>query len=152
MNNYRHVVCATDFSAGSEQACLRAAALSGCFGARLTLLHVVEHFPQDRSNEVVAPEDTDPRAYREAHARAQLDTLARAAGCGDAERKVRFSTESAWHEIGRFVQEAAVDLIVLSGHPHSGPGTLVPSTSGHLSVQHPCDILTVQGEAPKSSS
>jgi hypothetical protein len=64
---------------------------------------------------------------------------------------VRFSTESAWQEIARFVEETAVDLIVLSGHPHLGPGTLVPSTSGHLSLQHPCDILTVQVETPESS-
>ncbi|MGD2075040.1 MAG: universal stress protein [Gammaproteobacteria bacterium] len=144
MNSYRYILCVTDLSETSERACARAAALSACFDARLTLLHVVENFPQDRSNEVIAPENVDPREYHESQARIRLDELARGASCAAAEREIRFTTQSAWHEISRFAREEAVDLIVLAGEPQSGVG----EAAGHLFAHQTCDILSVLAQHP----
>ena len=146
MHGYRHIVCVTDLTEGSGSACARAAALAGCFDARLTLLHVVENFPQDRSNEVIAPENVDPRQYHESRARDRLEELARDAACAAAAREVRFTTQSAWHEIVRFARDKGADLVVLAGDPQSGVG----EAAGHLYTHQPCDILSVLvGEPPR---
>jgi hypothetical protein len=47
------------------------------YDAQFTLLHVVEYFPEDRSNVQIAPEDVDPEAYREERARASLAAIVR---------------------------------------------------------------------------
>ena len=64
MNQFKNILCATDFSADSDRAVARALELAKQSGAKLTLLHVVEHFPIDRSNELIAPEDVDPAEFR----------------------------------------------------------------------------------------
>jgi len=146
MEHYRHIVCATALDEGSRQACARAAALSACGGGRLTLLHVVENFPQDRSVKEIAPENEDPQAFREHRARQRLAELAREAGCEGAELQVRFCDGPAWHEIMRAAREAEVDLIVLGGPVHSPPATLAATTRAALARQPPCDILTINSE------
>jgi predicted transcriptional regulator with HTH domain len=47
------------------------------YGARLTLLHIVEHVPEDRSNVDIALKDVDPVRYHEEKALASLDELAK---------------------------------------------------------------------------
>lgn len=143
MESYRHVLCATDFSAGSARACGRAAALATCFEARLTLLHVVDHFPEDRSNQNIPPEDMDPQDYEEQEARRRLGELASGVAFKDAHLAVRFVSRSAWQEIADYAREAGADLLVLSEHVHGGLRALMPSTVGHLSVHPACDLLVV---------
>lgn len=140
---YRHILCATDLSADSARACSRAADIARCFNARLTLLHVVEFFPEDRSNDDIAPEDVDPRDYQERRARERLAELAAAAGCEDAELAVHFITQSAWHDILHHAREAQVDLIVVSEREHGGLRALVPTTGRQLLAQHACEVLVV---------
>ena len=45
MKNYRHILCGTDFSPASDDACIPAMELARGSGAKLTLLHVIDHFP-----------------------------------------------------------------------------------------------------------
>ena len=143
MAHYRHIVCATTLDENSRQACARAAALSGCGGGRLTLLYVVENFPQDSSVKEIAPEHEDPQIFREHRARQRLAELARDVGCEGAELQVRFCDGPAWREILRAAQETEVDLIVLGRPVHSPPATLAATTRAALAMQPPCDILTV---------
>lgn len=147
MNPYRQIVCATDFSRSSERACVRATELARSFGAHLTLLHVVEHFPENRSNEVIAPEDSDPRHYREHEAREQLTEMSRRVGCPNAGREVRFTTQSAWHEIVRFARDTDADLLVLADHEHRAPLTLTATTAADVAIHPPCDVLMVRTPA-----
>ena len=53
---------------------------------RLTLLHVVEYFPEYRSNELIVPEDSQPRAYRKQEAYTLLEKFSADPGCADARR------------------------------------------------------------------
>ena len=76
MKSYKNILCATDFSDFCTVAAERAAELARFYDARLTLLHVVEHFPVDRSNTDIAPEDVDPVRYHLEKARASLADLA----------------------------------------------------------------------------
>lgn len=148
MEHYRHILCATALGAESRRACVRAAALSAGGGGRLTLLHVVENFPQDSSLKEIAPEDQDPRAFRERRAREALAELAREAGCERAVLQVRFSSGPAWREIVRAARETEADLIVLGGAVHAPPATLASTTRDALAERPPCDILTVNPAPP----
>jgi len=138
MNEYRHIICATDLSENSQYVCARAAALSGCFGSRLTLLHVIEYFPEDKSNEFIEPEDVDPKQYRENEALKILSKLAGSIGCGNASKVVLFSTHSGWHEIVHYALDKEADLIVLNEHEHRAA-----VNARNLSKHRAYDVLTV---------
>jgi universal stress protein A len=143
---YRNILCAVDFSEGSQIACARAAALTECFGSTLTLLHVIEHFPEDRSNNIIAPENVDPSEYRENEAHRNLAELAAKAGCNEAAREVHFSPRTGWHEIVHFAQETKVDLIILAEHIHHGPATLTASTARNVLTHVASDVLIVHAK------
>lgn len=143
MEVYSHILCATDFSQNSELAVERAIDIGKQHHAKIVLLHVVENFPEDRSNEMISPEDVDPANYREDQARARLGDLTKQFDCADAELVVLFSAHSAGREIVRYASEHHADLIVVSSHGHHGLAALLGSTA-HTVVQTAAgDVLVV---------
>lgn len=144
MEGYQNVLCATDFSQHSQDAAKRAAELAKLYGAQLTLLHVVEYFPEDRSNVQIAPEDADPMRFREQEVLESMTKLVQQSGIDDVERAVRFSSHSARHEIIRYAEEQKADLIVVASHGHHGVATLLGSTSNGIVHSSPCDVLLVR--------
>jgi universal stress protein A len=147
MEGYQNILCATDFSRHGQAAAERAAELAKFYGAQFTLLHVVEYFPEDRSNEQVAPENIDPADFREEQARAALAKLAKELGVDEVEQAVVFSTHSAKHAIVPFAGENNIDLIVIASHGHHGITALPGSTATGLAHSSPCDILLVRANS-----
>ncbi len=144
MDPYRHILFATDLTDAGEAAAGRAADLVQRYGAKLTLLHVIEHFPEDEPNQTISPEDTDPAEFLTAGAREELAKLAALLGGGSIDQRVVASTGAAKHEILRFAQEAGVDLIVLGCRgPHVMPG-LLGTTEGGVLHGATCDVLVVR--------
>jgi universal stress protein A len=144
MGDYQNIVCAVDFSAHGEAACARAIRMARQCGAQLTLLHVVEHFPEDRSNEEIAPECTDPAEFRESRARSGLMELASRLGYNDAAQEVLLSSQSAWHEIVRFAKEHNADLLVLGSHGNHMFSGILGSTANSVINHAGCDVLAVR--------
>ena len=144
MEGYRNILCATDFSDHCRIAAERAADLARLYGARLTLLHIVEHFPVDRSNEDIAPEDVDPERYHQEKALSSLADLARHLGNDEIRQEVRFSTRSAQHEILRYVRENNSDLVVLASHGRHGITTILGSTTYGMTHNSPCDVMAIR--------
>ena len=60
MRDYKHILLVTDFSDASVYAAMRAADLARRYDAHFTLLHIVEHFPEDSPTNWIAPEGEDP--------------------------------------------------------------------------------------------
>ena len=143
MGGYRNILCATDFSDQCRVAAERAADLARVYGARLTLLHVIEHFPVDRSNVDIAPEDIDPVEYHEKKALGSLASLARRLKLDEVGQEVRFSMESAQHEILQFVENHDMDLVVVAPHGRHGITTMLQSTAIGTADKAPCDVLAV---------
>jgi universal stress protein A len=141
---YKHILVATDFSPASEKAAEKAAQWTQQWHAQLTLLHVVEHFPVDESNEWITPEDQDPASYRESTAQASLENLAVHLQQENAHREVVFSIKAAKHEIARLAQERQIDLIVLGAHGIHGIQALLGSTVDGVLHQAKCDVLVVR--------
>lgn len=144
MSGYKNILCTTDFSQHSELAAERAAEMAQSCDAHLTLLHVVEYFPEQRSNTWIEPEGADPKQYQEEQARALLAKLANHLGRNDAEQEVVFSSYSARHEIIRIADEKNVDLIVVASHGRHGITALLGSTASGLTNSAPCDVLVVR--------
>jgi universal stress protein A len=147
MKDYRNILCATDFSVHCRAAAERAVEMARRYGARLTLLHVVEYFPEDRSNELIAPEDREPSAYREQQAQTLLAKFAEDLGCGEAAREVSFSTRSARHGIIRFAEEQSIDLIVVATHGRHGIANILGATAYGVVHRATCDVLAVRAKA-----
>jgi len=146
METYQHILCATDFSPFCDRACIHAAKLAKESDAKLTLLHVVDHFPVDRSNEDIAPEDVDPRVFREQKARAELEAQTARTDCSVAKREVAYSTQSAAHEIIHYAGANGVDLIVVASHENKGITRLLGSTASAVQRHAACEVIVVPAE------
>ena len=152
MQDYRKILCATDFSPASEQAVQRAARLARSAGAHLTLLHVVQRFPVDRSNELVVPEDIDPADYRREQARGELNRLLERLDYNDLDAEIIFSERPARKATTHYANEQGNDLIVIAADGHHGiTPVLGSSTPDAVAHGAGCDVLMVRvGEAGKA--
>jgi len=147
MNTYQDILLATDFSDAGEAAARQAVELARCFDAKLTLLHVVDYFPEDMPVDYVNPEDVDPTEYLAKRSRESLAQLARRLGCEDAQQEVIFTTHSAKHEVVQFAEQHAVDLIVVGSHGHHGLSVMLGSTTDGILHRAHCDVLAVRSKS-----
>ena len=92
---YVHVLVAVDFSPFSNLATRRAAEIARISNAGLTMLHVVDYFPEDVPLDVVAPEDEDPADFLHRHAADQLAALARDPSTWGRRRTPSFTVPTA---------------------------------------------------------
>ena len=140
---YKNILCATDFSPNCSKALKRAAELARAYDARLTLIHVVEYFPEQRSNEWIEREGEDPKAFEQRKAQEGLDKLAGQVDI-DIDQEIRFTNHSAKHEIIRYAEAQGIDLIIVASHGQHGILPEVGSTTHALTYRAPCDVLVVR--------
>jgi universal stress protein A len=140
----RSVLVPTDFSQYSEKALEYAIPLAKQFGARLTLLHVIEP--------VATPdfEGAFPLALENARARevceSALKVLSEKFGNEPAliERRV-VRQGRAFHEIANAARELKSDLIIIATHGYTGlKHTFMGSTAERVVRHAPCPVLVVR--------
>lgn len=140
----QRIVLATDFSEHSMKAFPLAQSLAVGFGARLTLMHVVEKFPIDAMLGQELARDTSERLTGQA--RAQLMELAAALRRRDglqADVAVRFG--KPFDEITRGAKELDASLIVLSTHGYTGLKHAYLGSVAERVVRHAhCPVLVVR--------
>lgn len=120
----RDVLCPVHDTDLSRQAMRLAAAISGCFGAKLTVLHVEEPSGAGAVSDLCRwiPEEERARCV-----------IAEAVRAGDASE-----------QIVKLATEAACDLIVLGAPRRNFFGGMVLGTTTLRTVRHaPCPVLTV---------
>lgn len=144
MAGYQNILCATDFSKYSDAILSSGTELAKLYDGKLTLLHVVEYFPEDRSNIQISPENADPQEYREKQAQSALSDQVKRTGYENVKTAVRFSTHSARQEIINFAKEQNIDLIIVASHGRHGITTLLGSTANGVVNSAPCDVLLVR--------
>ena len=144
MSGYKHLLLATDFSEHSEQAAERAAELAQHYDAKISVIHVIEYFPEDMPAEWVAAETVDPKQYLLDRAREQLSELVQRAGLTHAPQHVMVARRSAKHEILQVAKDHEVDLIVVGSHGRHGLELLLGSTANAILHGAPCDVLAVR--------
>ena len=141
MAGYKNILLGIDLSTDSERLLRHTAALAELFGARMTLLHVVEYVPVEPMGEALLP--TAPIAEELSSAsKEQLAKLAQQCGLGDAEQVVRVGNTKA--EIVHAATETDTDLIVLGSRERHGLAILVNRTDDTVLHAAPCDVLAVR--------
>ena len=102
MDGYQNILMAADFYQAGENTVKMADTLAGGFCASLTILRVIEHFPEDMPVSVVPPEDVDPQKYLTDRALSYLETLSARIGQSGVALEVVVSTHSASREIVQY--------------------------------------------------
>lgn len=145
MSNYKNIVVAVDFSELSERAAQRASELAGFYGARLSFLHVIEHFPEHLPHYQMAHENMDPKEFLIDRAKKDLDQMCDRVGCADAGKVVRVTKHSAKGELLDYAEENRIDLIVLGSQGrHRLNELLAGSTATGIVRAAKCDVFTVR--------
>jgi len=143
MDGYQNILVAADFSGAGENAVKMADTLASRFGASLTMLHVIEHFPEDMPVSVVPPEDVDPQKFLTDRARSDLEKLAARIGQPGATLEVVVSTHSASREIVQYAQGHGIGLIVVGSHGKHGIQGISGSTANSVVQAAIVDVLVV---------
>jgi universal stress protein F len=144
MQPYQHILVGVDFSASAEAALQRAILLASS-EAKVSLLHVVEHFPEDISSELISPEDEDPTKFIQDQARQRLSAMAETFHAESVEQKVVMSTGSARAAILAEAERTQADLIMVGANGGRGMAGLLGSTAISVTQSAPCDVLVVRG-------
>jgi len=144
MTSYKNILLATDFSKPARAAANRAVEIATCFNARLCVLHVVEHFPEDAPNDWIAPEDHDPASYLTERSKKALEQLGSLLKYDHIETHVILSEHSAAHEITQYAKQNKVDLIVTGYHGHHGIAKVLGSSTSAVMHRAECDVLSVR--------
>jgi universal stress protein A len=145
MTPYQHILVGVDFSAPAGAALQRALALASLTKAKVSLLHVVEHFPEDISSELICPEDEDPAKFIHNQAQQRLRDMVATFHAEGVEQEVVMSTGSARATILAEAERKQVDLIVVGANGGRGMAGLLGSTAISVTQSAQCDVLVVRG-------
>jgi len=136
---------AIDFSRDTDRLIDKGKALAAVFGARTSLVHVVEYAQIDVSGEMLMPQEVELDQELLAIAETRLQELCDRHGLP---RDAGFLRHGATkHEILRLAEESGVDLIVIGSHGRSGIQLLLGSTANAVLHGAPCDVLAVRVKA-----
>lgn len=141
-NAYTHVLLAVDFSPVTEPTARRAVELARRYGARLSLIHVVEYLPVALDAELMLPPMAGVEEQLVENARRHLTQLAERLDVADAPRHVELGSTKL--EILRLAEAERVDLIVVGSHGRHGLARMLGSTASAVLHGAHCDVLAVR--------
>lgn len=142
MTGYSHILLAVDFSPVTEHTAERAVELAGRYGARLSLIHVVEYLPIALDAELMVPPMAGIEEQLMESARKQLAELAAKLKVDEAARHVTLGSTKL--EILRLAEIHEVDLIVVGSHGRHGLARMLGSTASAVLHGAHCDVLAVR--------
>lgn len=137
---YQHLLAAIAIDEHGEGVAQRAKALAAQFGARLSIVHVVEYIPLETGEALMAA-PPDLAAQLQEQARTRLHELSVRLGLDDAQLRVASGGVAA--EIHRAAKELGADLIVVGHHPRHGLSALFSHTEEDVLQRARCDVLAV---------
>ena len=142
MSGYQHILWATDLFDENVMVGERAAALAQHYGARLSLLHVVDNLPLYFGHEMVVPDTEKIEQMLESKAKEKIATFAARFGLDEADAHVEVDMVKLG--ILSFVEQHHVDLIVMGSHSRKGIAHLLGSTTRAVLDSASCDVLAVR--------
>ena len=143
---FRHILCAVDFSDCSLTALAQALSLVRQTAARLTLLHVIEAPPEFRENATAADFDVDRiRAAAEAEALRRLRDLVPHPSQIPGTVTTEVEEGKPYREVLRKAADVNADLIVMGVHGRGAVDLIVfGSTTHHVIREGRCPVLIVR--------
>lgn len=142
---FQRILLPSDFSDCSAEAARAARRLAGMFGARLTVLHVLDE-----------PAALDPmfrgevplellRGRMEQYAREGMEAFVAAQFGGVENVETRIASGVPYREILREARETGADLIVIGTHGRTGVEHVIfGSTAEKVVRMAPCPVLTIR--------
>jgi nucleotide-binding universal stress UspA family protein len=141
---YRRILCPVDFSPHSDHALRHALSLAEEAKARLTVLHVIEWFPEQGVREHRAFPPELPRLLEE-DARTRLAAAVPAEARAWCEPLASVRCGKPYVQILRAAEDEQCDLIVLGVHGRAAADIMLfGSTTNQVVRQATCPVLTVR--------
>jgi universal stress protein A len=146
----RSILVPIDFSKPSEKALDYAVSLAKQFGAKLTLLSVIEPFPTPDFAYYPLVVENDKIM---AETKRRLEQVPIKAGVApELVEKILVRNGKPHWEITNAAQTLKVDLIVISTHGYSGLAHVFMGSTAERVVRHAeCPVLVVRGRPEKSN-
>lgn len=146
MINLQHILVPTDFSKSSDNALRYAVAFAEKFGAKLTLLHVVQDLTWFIPEAILAaPAAIPPAEQFHTAAQTALERLIKSLNLNSLQIQGEVRQGAPFHAIIEFARERSIDLIVMGTHGHTGLAhVLLGSTAEKVVRKAPCPVLTVR--------
>ena len=141
----KKIVCCTDFSRNAEKAFVEALEMAEKYSAKLFVLHVLPPAinPLVTDTEWVVPAEPEKSLILTIEERMQKEYGARVGDKTDFELVVRDGHVST--EILRFVEENAIDLVVMGSYGLSGAGLVFfGSVAKRVAHKAPCSVMIVR--------
>lgn len=146
---YRHLLLAVDFAPESEIVIERALMMRERFGARLSLINVVDYVPTGTDfaggafvAEPVLPDDFELERELLTVAQREIDALGERIGVPPEDRVIEAGPTG--RSIQHVARDLGVDLIVVGVRDQGWLGRLFGSTSKALLRHEVCDLLAVR--------
>jgi universal stress protein A len=142
MQAYKHILVALDLSNEARQVAERGHDLAAHYGAKLSLIHVVEPVIVDNSYDLMTSLPAELDDSLQERARKFLAKISNQLNLGEVGQIVKLGSTRS--EIFRVAQEQAMDLIVIGTHGRHGVGLLLGSTANAILHGTPCDVHAVR--------
>jgi universal stress protein A len=143
MQAYQHILFATDFTDEALQVGARAKEIAQRYGARLSLVHVIEPVVVSPGYDLLPVLPEVPDEVLQTSSQEALRRLAERLEIQDAGQRV-ITGVSTKEGILEAVRELGVDLIVIGSHGRHGLALLLGSTANAVLHGAPCDVLAVR--------
>ncbi len=133
----KHILVASDLSPESLRPCKTVMALATQWGAKVTLLHVVQDLKVAAHGAPLAPAMSSPDLDKELdNARLALEEQRATLGDEVEVETVVIAAEKIPQAIDRFAEEHAVDLIAVSTHGRTGWRHLALGSVAEAVIRH----------------
>lgn len=147
--DYQHLLLAVDFEKESDSVVARAEHLSRLLGARLTLLHVIEHVPASMEyltlgypSEMALPDNSDLERELMEVAQRQMEALGDQLDVPAVDQLIKVGSPAS--VIDKVAAELGSDLVVIGSHGRHGLLGLFGSTARSVLRHSNCDVLCVK--------
>lgn len=143
MEQYKHLLIASDLSEDSLSVGKKALALAEKNKAKLSIIHIVSPPPLFYGGgEFVIPMDVDIEETLSQEAQNNLEKQSKQLGIPKREQWVMMGHLS--DELSDIVKKKKIDLIVMGAHNRHGLSLLLPSATDSVVHALPCDIWLVK--------
>lgn len=137
MSHYKHVLVAVDLSDGTLQILQKASKIIEKFGAKLSLIHVIEPIPA-----YGYPGLTEIERPIIDQAKQEMSKIAKTVHVPQIDQHIVFG--SIKMEVLKKAQELNVDLIIVGSHGRYGLQRLLGSTASAIIHAASCDVFVIR--------
>lgn len=138
MKVYKNMLYATDLSEESFEVAEKAQHIAKAFGAKLSLVHVVENVPTAYGSPVVL--DVEVTLHEEALN--ALNDLAKKLKVN--EKDIYVLTGPTKPQLVELAEKNNIDLLLVGSHGRHGLALLLGSTANAVLDGSPCDVLAIK--------